>query len=350
MLLIGPLTFLCLLEGLGMAWEKKQSDGYYAWELVASRRIKLIEVHRGETAFTLMKPGERYTWQGIPVSINQAGLRDIDTPLSKPPETIRILNLGDSIAMGWGVRKDETYGDLLEKALNQSAKPRGHYEAINAAVPGWNQEDIYNYLVTEGMNYNPDLVLVDLTIVNDVLGASATAAPGRPPLIEWLRGNTYFWPFLTLQLRAIEVKARENARIDVLNPPKDAGSYFPLDASDPAWNKSWQYIERSFQIVKARDIKFVLLQFPLEHQVINPDFPTTAQQVFTERARNSGIPTIDLLPAFQKACNEKPDGKCQLEDHYLFADLWMHPSKKGNEITAGEILKWLKDNQFITNQ
>lgn len=348
MLLFGPLTFLCLLEGIGMVWEKKQADGYFAWELVASRRIKLVRYRQGETGYTLMKPGEQYTWQGIPVTINNAGLRDDPVSLEKQPGTIRILNLGDSVAMGWGVWKEETYGDLLEKALNQAAKNGTKYEVINAAVPGWNQENIYAYLAAEGLKYQPDLILIDLTIVNDIYGASAIAAPDRPLLIEWLRSNTYFWPFLTLQIRAIQANAQDNGRIAVLNPPKDAASYFPLDPADPAWDSSWKYIQRSFQAAKAKDIPFILLQFPVEHQVIDPKFPTTPQQVFSNHAGKIGMLTIDLLPAFQIACSEKPGGKCQLEDHYLFADLWMHPSKLGNEITAAQVLQRIESDMLLS--
>jgi hypothetical protein len=46
---------------------------------------------------------------------------------------------------------------------------------------------------------------------------------------------------------------------------------------------------------------------------------------------------LDLLPAFQKACQEKPGGACQLEDRYLFADVWMHPSGFGHAVTATEL-------------
>jgi len=30
-------------------------------------------------------------------------------------------------------------------------------------------------------------------------------------------------------------------------------------------------------------------------------------------------------------------GACQLEDRYLFADVWMHPSAYGHEMTAVEL-------------
>jgi phospholipase/lecithinase/hemolysin len=50
---------------------------------------------------------------------------------------------------------------------------------------------------------------------------------------------------------------------------------------------------------------------------------------------------LDLLPAFRQACVEKPGGACQLEDRYLFADVWMHPSAYGHELTAVELEAFL---------
>ena len=53
---------------------------------------------------------------------------------------------------------------------------------------------------------------------------------------------------------------------------------------------------------------------------------------------------IDLLPVYRQACRDKLGGVCQLEDRYLFADVWMHPSKLGHELTAAEIEKNLNES------
>ena len=59
------------------------------------------------------------------------------------------------------------------------------------------------------------------------------------------------------------------------------------------------------------------------------------------RATKADIPALDLLPAFQQACQQKPGGVCQREDRYLFADVWMHPSAYGNKLTAAELEAFL---------
>ena len=341
MVLSGPLLLILLLEGGAFLWERAQAQGPYAWEMVASRRIDLDEYPEPGAGYTLMEPGSRYEWQGIPVTINSRGLRNPEVAYEKPAGTVRVLNLGDSIAMGWGVREEETYGRQLEQMLNESAAGGQSFQVINAGVPGWNPENELAFLQAEGLKYDPDLILLDLTIVNDIFGDSALKTNRRPALIEWLRANTYSWPFLSIQLSSLEARSDGRERIPVIDPPKTAESYFPLDPADERWDKIWKSVAAMKQLADESGADFVLVLFPLEHQVLDVDYSTLPQTVLTQRAEEAGIDVVDLLPAFRRACEEKPEAPCRLEDRYLFADVWMHPSALGNSVTAAEILATL---------
>ena len=337
MAIISPLVLIGLLEGTAYIWERTQANGLYAWELVASRRMVWEKYYEPGAGYTLMKPDSHYEWQGIPVDINSHGLRGPETTYEKPPSTYRILNLGDSVAMGWGVRVEETYGRQLEGLLNEQGAGGLQYEVINAGVPGWNLENALAYLKAEGLKYQPDLVLLDLTIVNDIKGNSALLADDQPALIKWLRTNTYFWPFLTVQMRWMEARAQGRERIDVIDPPTNPDKYFPPDPEAEQWNEFWNQVSAINELATEHDIPVVLILFPLEFQVLDASYPTLPQEIFTARAAEAGIAALDLLPAFQQACREKSGGACQLEDRYLFADVWMHPSAYGHEVTATEL-------------
>ena len=329
------------LEVGAYVWERSQANGIYAWELVASRRL-VWELHPEPGAgYTLMEPGSHYERQQIPVDINSHGLRGPETTYEKPLDTFRILNLGDSIAMGWGVRVEDTYGRQLESLLNEKGSGDLHYEVINAGVPGWNLENALAYLQAEGLKYEPDLILLDLTTVNDIYGKSALLANDRPAAIEWLRSNTYFWPFLTVQLRWMEARSNGRQRIDVIDPPTEADRYFPLDPKSEQWTKIWNDVSAIKQLAAENDIPTVLILFPLEFQVLDEGYSTVAQEVLSHKAAESDLPVLDLLPAFRQACVDKPGGACQLEDRYLFADVWMHPSAYGHELTAVELEAFL---------
>jgi phospholipase/lecithinase/hemolysin len=80
----------------------------------------------------------------------------------------------------------------------------------------------------------------------------------------------------------------------------------------------------------------------LEFQVIDEAFSTLPQEILIARAQEEGMDVLDLLSAYRVACDEKPDGPCELEDRYLFADVWMHPSAVGHELAAQEITKVLE--------
>ena len=339
--MIGPLLLIGLLEGMAYLWERKQANGIYAWELVASRRMVWEKHYEPGTGYTLMKPGSHYEWQSIPVDINSHGLRGPETTYEKPPGTFRILNLGDSIVMGWGIREENTYGRRLEAMLNEESSGSQQVEVINAGVPGWNLENALAYLQAEGLKYEPDLILLGLTLTNDIKGDSALLADNQQPLIQWLRSNTYFWPFLTIQLRWMEARAEGRDRIDVIDPPTSPDKYFPTDPESEQWDEFWNQISAINQLAAEQDIPVMLIIFPLEFQVIDESYSTLPQELLTARATEAGIPVVDALPAFQQACREKSGGACQLEDRYLFADVWMHPSSEGHKWIAVELETFL---------
>lgn len=335
--IVSPLIFLALLEGAAYLWERNQANGLYAWELVASRRMEWIRFYEPGAGYTLMKPDSHYEWQSIPVDINSQGLRGPETPFEKQPATYRILNLGDSIAMGWGVAVEDTYGQQLQALLNAEGPGSLRYEVINAGVPGWSLDNALAYLQAEGLKYEPDLIVLDVTIVNDINGKSALLAENDSGPFRWLSDHTYFWPFLQGQASWAKARAEGKDRVSTIDPPTDASKYFPLDPQSERWTERWNTVLEIDQVAGRNDIPLVLVLFPLEFQVVDTSFTTLPQEIFVSNATKAGIPVLDLLPAYQQACLEKPGGACQVEDYYLFADVWMHPSALGHQVTAIEL-------------
>lgn len=338
---LGPLLLIGLLEGVAYLWERKQANSLYAWELVASRRM-IWEMHPTPGAgYTLMKPGSHYEWQHIPVDINSHGLRAPETAYEKPPSTFRILSLGDSVVMGWGVREEDTYGRQLQLLLNQKSSGDQRFEVINAGVPGWSLDNALAYLQAEGLKYEPDLVVLDVTIANDINGKSALLAGNEPTPFRWLSDHTYFWPFLQSQMSWAKARAQGRDRVDTIAPPTNPAKYFPLDPQSDRWDERWNTILEIDRMATENGARFALVLFPLEFQVLDESYSTLPQELFKARAAEASLPALDLLPAFQQACQEKPGGACQLEDRYLFADVWMHPSSYGHKLTAAEIEAFL---------
>jgi lysophospholipase L1-like esterase len=112
--------------------------------------------------FWRLSPGTQIpddAWPFFGVIANGQSLReDHEIPAEKPPGQIRILFLGDSCTFGYGVAHDETFVEGAELLLKgATGKP---VECINAGVPGYSLFQGYRSLVTEGLRYQPDLVVV----------------------------------------------------------------------------------------------------------------------------------------------------------------------------------------------
>jgi hypothetical protein len=125
--------------------------------------------------------------------------------------------------------------------------------------------------------------------------------------------------------------------VDTIDPPTNPAKYFPLDPQSDRWVARWNSVLDINRLARENNARVVLILFPLEFQVLDESYPTLPQEIFLTKAAEAGIPALDLLPAFRQACREKPGGACQLEDRYLFADVWMHPSAYGHRVTATEL-------------
>jgi lysophospholipase L1-like esterase len=93
---------------------------------------------------------------------NSQGYRDREHAVAKPAGTYRIVVLGDSIAAGLHVERNE---DIFPPVLERLLDGRGlHAEVINLAVSGYNTQQEVETLIEKGLRYHPDLVLVAYTM------------------------------------------------------------------------------------------------------------------------------------------------------------------------------------------
>jgi|APSaa5957512622_1039677.scaffolds.fasta_scaffold07098_2 lysophospholipase L1-like esterase len=104
-------------------------------------------------------PDNAWPFFGI-VSNGQSLREDHDIPLAKPDGEIRILFLGDSCTYGYGVAHDRTFAAVAESLLREQGVA-GYVECINAGVPGYTLFQGYRYLATQGLRYQPDLVVLN---------------------------------------------------------------------------------------------------------------------------------------------------------------------------------------------
>src|SRR5438477_2972168 len=111
---------------------------------------------------------------GAPCASNSLGMRDREYSRTKPANTYRIVLLGASNDMGFGVKNDQTYENLVEDALNSRvADPRySRYEILNLAVAADSILQRVLRLEEEGFALQPDAAMLSVTAVDERFVAS----------------------------------------------------------------------------------------------------------------------------------------------------------------------------------
>jgi lysophospholipase L1-like esterase len=93
---------------------------------------------------------------------NSLGFRDREHAVAKPAGVYRIVVLGDSIAAGLHVeRNEDVFPPILERLLVRGGLSA---EVINLAVSGYNTQQEVEMLREKGLQYHPDLVVVAYTM------------------------------------------------------------------------------------------------------------------------------------------------------------------------------------------
>ncbi len=79
----------------------------------------------------------------------------------KPPQTFRIMILGDSSPVGLGLKsRSEAFDTKLHQLLQRDYAGVENIEIINAAVPGYTSEQIKIFCEREAFKYDPDLIIL----------------------------------------------------------------------------------------------------------------------------------------------------------------------------------------------
>jgi lysophospholipase L1-like esterase len=264
---------------------------------------------------------------------NREGFRDVDHALAKPPGVYRIVVLGDSIAAGLHVdRNEDLFSPVLQKLLTERGKKA---EVINLAVSGYNTQQEVELLKEKGLRYQPDLVLlayslssrehIDGDILKTLLaeerekGLSGARLEANPILVN--SAIYRFLRFRVLHPRTRHVADRqsesEEQKLLALVSGDTVAEYFGVlrDLSK----------EHGFQVLVAVFPRFVrtfdYYRFAKQHHYAQ------------ELAEKNGFAFLDLLEPFA-SCRNAATTPIELDN--------FHPSAYGHhcaaEALAGKIL------------
>ncbi|MDP6175620.1 MAG: GDSL-type esterase/lipase family protein, partial [Rhodospirillales bacterium] len=107
----------------------------------------------------LHRPGASAELQNVSIAINSLGMRGPE-PVLDDPEKARILLLGSSITLGWGVAEENTLRARIQERLG------GRAEVLNAGIGNYNAERYVTLYRKRLQDLKPDIIVVHY-FVND---------------------------------------------------------------------------------------------------------------------------------------------------------------------------------------
>jgi GDSL-like Lipase/Acylhydrolase family len=266
---------------------------------------------------------------GLTVSFNSAGMRDIEHSIEKAPGVFRVLVLGDSFIEALQVPFEESFTSLLQREL--AGRTPGRVEVINASVSGWGTDDELQYLTRYGRRFRPDLIVVAMTLYNDVndnlrerfhmmrdgtlVERTGTRASSLDYKIIQLKGLLAS-RFQTYQLLIRAKRARE-MRVEAQQLSTHvSGLFVPADQRVSRGLELTRLLLERIRVVASEDGgRVVLVLIPLGVQLSDRQFAEFAgagagdtqgsqidrpQRELKRIAERAGIEVIDLLPGFRE--------------------------------------------------
>lgn len=263
---------------------------------------------------TIPSPNPVLMWEYRPngeikqLKTDRYGFRNLDyESVGKPDNTYRIAFAGDSVTLGLGVSREQTFVNQFEIAARQ-IELQYTVQALNFAVDGYSTPQILEMIRTKVLNFSPDNV-VYVMCLNDFDFTQSSGSKVR-----------YFRKPKSFFLSEIEKTYQRFYRGDF--------HQYHFDK-----NKSvvFQSILDMRETLQQEDISFQVVILP-----IFPDPPVTLENypvvdIHTEIGaflQRNGIQYLDLREAFTES-GELP--------RYYASDTW-HPNVKGHKFIAKQLL------------
>jgi hypothetical protein len=295
---------------------------------------------------------------GHEVSFNSVGMRDREHTFEKRAGTFRILLLGDSFMEALQVPADSMLATLMERDL---ARATGRpVEVINGGVSGWGTGDELRYLTRYGLAYHPDLVVVAMTLHNDISDnlrrewytmRDGVLVDRDPQPKSWLQFKVLeLKAFLATRIQLYQLWRRVRHGREMQRVGQALNSHvvelFTVP-SPPDIALGWQLTDRLLAAIrdtsKAAGSRMAVVLLPLRYQLADTAFASLVklaelppdrmgmyqpQNTIRRMGDSLHIPVVDLLPAFQQqtAAGKAPlyvdwDGHWNDAGHRLAADV-----------------------------
>ncbi len=253
---------------------------------------------------------------GAPVKSNRLGMRDREYEQIKPANTYRIVLLGASNDMGWGVKNDQTYENLVEDNLNSRVPDARYsrYEILNLSVAADSILQRVQRLEQVGFEFQPDAVILSVTAVDDQFIASSV----RKALIQGIEP----YPGYREVVESVVGRAHVNGKMPAVMIERRLQPY-------AAELCEWSF-QRFAQQCAQRGVRPLVIYRPAPADFSGLE--SAARSKILGFARTAGLEVIDLSPAFDSVADRSSLILAKWDDHTTVL---------GHRLLADELYKGL---------
>jgi lysophospholipase L1-like esterase len=216
--------------------------------------------------------------QSVNIRLNEWGLRG--GPVRTPPPKRRILFLGGSIVMGWGVPEQDTISARLQQLLQDEGED---VEVLNGGVANYNAERYVDRFLSQLEGLNPTDIVVQY-----FLRDAEQLDSGRDNIL--LR-NSEFALTAWIAFSRLAAKSSEQRPVDhYTDVYRD---------NQPGYVEMKKKLKMLADYAHAHNIRLFMAMTPDVHDLVNYHFGFVHERM-KAIASELGMRYVDFLPALEK--------------------------------------------------
>lgn len=256
------------------------------------------------------KPNVNGRYYGVDIKTNSFGLRDREFTVPKPSDRTRIVFLGDSFTLGWGVPFNDTCSKQLEKKL---AIEKGTFEVVNMGIGNYNSSMEVELFKRKGLKLSPDTVVL-MYYINDT-----EPTPKISSISYQIQKQSYLLGYLDTRVQQLKMMKKNDDWL--------LGYYKSIYSADSeSKQKNVKAIRELIRLCDDRHIELLIVNIPDLRRLKNYPFSFATDHI-RGLAEEAHVPFLDLLPVF---------------DRYEAKSLWVSPddphmNSRANSLAAEAI-------------